>query len=165
MSDSNALNDWLEKTDGAVSVCGVRFSISRYEYGVNPDPYPWENSDISHFKTTDYGCEFHAGNEYFQVTLCEPPSDKWGNTATCDGGLDLHPGYFQLAYEGSSYTEYEVGDRGFIVWMKEKHPEVVSTVGEDLIYNGIANHWHHVTTNVDIKDERWQSWLEEFQSK
>lgn len=169
---------WLKNNkDKCLKVWGKKVVGSGCDYGTNPEYFPWEGDDIKCFENKGATIEFTTINEFFVVSIVEPPKDKWGNTATYSGGLLLSESFYELAYSDTSYTaidqafmnvlenfgietEQEAWD--FIYWVKEKHLDMVGTVSEETVCNGCSNEWEYITTNTPFESNKWMQILTEY---
>lgn len=182
--DTQLLRDWLEKHEsGALSIWGKTVVGSGCDYGVDPEEYPWNrNRDgswdaIKDFRDLGDCCEFCTERESFVVRVTELPKDKWGNTATFSGGINLVEGCFEVGYSDDSYTEYKFPDfsvpgepdyvyeiddpQKFVNWLTE-NSELVGEITERTVHNGCGHEWTYYTTNKPFDSQEWIEAVQEY---
>ena len=167
-----SLRQWLERNK-IFSVWGETVVGSGCDYGVNPElnPAPGETNKVYDFEEDEQAgtCSFTTKNEYFLFTICQLPTDKWGNTATFSTDIQLVEGCFSVEYKDDGYVgfefpaEWELEDENdFLVWVEEHRSELVSQVWETLVCNSTANAWRYITTNKPFHSPEWTQALDEF---
>jgi len=176
------LLDWLEKqkrADKALRVWSQSPIGSGSDHGTNPfDEFSmfaelWAYAEIKSFFEEEGGdsCHFTTEKKLFKVSVVDLPRDKWGNSATYHGGLDLQDGYYEVYYEDESYYEHqfpvelilndeeeEFDEQDFLLgFVKTNYPHLVSWVGEETVCNGCTNSWCYATTNKPLDSEDWRA--------
>ena len=174
VESSSELKDWLQKnSDKHLRIWGKTPVGTGCDYGINPEFYPWGDSEVFSFeeKENGNGCSFTTASEYFDITFCELPKDRWGNTATFSGVV-LGEGYFEIGYEDNDYVGYEFpseweleDESSFLEWVETHHPELVSEITDETICNGIATRWRHITTNKPFDSQEWEQVQGEYQDR
>jgi hypothetical protein len=163
----SSLRTWMETHD-SFRVFEIKASGDKCDYGVNPEDWPWNDSDeILTFEEVQEGCTFTTVRDKILLTLWDRPSDKWGNTATPLDGLILGPGFYKVAYENPTYgtegyypLDWDVDGPGyFLDFLKEKQEQrnlsFLSTISDVSCVYGSIKRWTWYITNQCFTDEVW----------
>lgn len=166
------LNEFLEKHP-VVSVWSITPIGTGINHGIRrsvelPDIFSDPEFEIERLTWEEEQMEVWFSIDYtsYRLTAAELLSDKWGNAGTWES-LELEEGCFEFAFsddttinvhpdwailmEGYSFDEGE-----FLLFVEEKYPDFVSTIGEELVCNGCRSDWKAYTTNKPADSPEWR---------
>ena len=178
LTDKEKLEQWLQNNQKYFAIFSTT-AIEHSDYFVlSPSVaaqglarHPWDNdcAEIEDFEETQEGCVFAIGNEMFEFYYKEPPSDRWGNTATVDGGIELLPGFFAVFYQDDEWseehfpTQWGIEDpQMFVEFVQKNQPEIIADIYEKIDCNGCANTWQFFTTNIPFDSPIWEELRDKF---
>lgn len=184
------LNRWLEiHKDQPIRVMGITSIGASINWGVNPDPYPWIKRGkvpvIENFQPTHRGSlHIRVKRKWYELIPSRLPQDRWGNTATVQGGLNSGTLVACRTPYREDYTgldnlfksvKIDVRQRGldpdkfetwlkFLNWVRKELPWLMSTVQDYCNFRGKPELWTYFTTDRSITGKKWKKAAKRFSS-